>query len=78
MRVPKGGSSCKKCEYLKDAEKGLCGNEYFVAWHGSDKIPAPINEYCSDWFDWKPKDESKPAEKHESVKTNVYDFRKAS
>jgi len=50
MRVPKGGSSCKKCEYLKDAEKGLCGNEYFVAWHGSDKIPAPIDSYCSDWF----------------------------
>lgn len=51
MRVPKGGSSCAKCEYLKDHEKGLCGNKYFIAWNGSNKIPAPIDEYCSDWFE---------------------------
>lgn len=53
MRVPEGGSNCAKCEYLKDAEKRLCGNKYFIAWHGSNKIPAPIESYCSDWFEEK-------------------------
>jgi len=51
MRVPEGGSMCANCEYLKDAEKGLCGNNYFVKWNGSDKIPAPIHEYCSDFYE---------------------------
>lgn len=51
MRVPKGGSNCAKCEYLKDREKGLCGQPNFVAWNGSDKIPGPIDSYCSDWFE---------------------------
>lgn len=50
MAVPRGGSNCAKCEYLKDAVKGLCGNKFFVKWNGSDKIPGDINEYCSDWF----------------------------
>lgn len=49
MRVPKGGSSCAKCKYLKPGNR--CGNEYFQQWHGSDKIPAPAAEYCSDWFE---------------------------
>lgn len=60
MRVPKGGSSCAKCEYLKDKNKRLCGNEYFIKWNGSDKIPAPVNEYCSDWFESKDEDEVRP------------------
>jgi hypothetical protein len=50
MRVPKGGSSCKSCEYLKDAEKGLCRNIYFIKWNGSEIIPGKIDEYCSDWY----------------------------
>ena len=50
MRVPRGGSSCFKCEYYKGNMK--CGNKYFIAWNGSDKIPAPNpDEYCSDWFE---------------------------
>lgn len=51
IRVPKGGSMCKNCKYLKDAAKGLCGNKYFIRWNGSAKIPAPIDEYCSDWYE---------------------------
>lgn len=57
MRVPKGGSDCAKCEYLKDAKKRICRNEYFIAWEGpnkpagSAKIPAPIDEYCSDFYE---------------------------
>jgi hypothetical protein len=48
MKVPKGGSSCSKCEYF--VEGGNCRNEYFIKWNGSSKIPAPPDEYCSDWF----------------------------
>lgn len=57
MRVPKGGSNCAKCEYLKDPKKGICGNKHFIAWGGPDKpagsnkIPGPIDSYCSDWFE---------------------------
>lgn len=50
IRVPKNGSCCAKCEYLQ-ADKKTCGNKYFVKWHGSNVIPAPIDEYCSDWFE---------------------------
>jgi hypothetical protein len=50
MEVPPGGSSCKSCEYLKDAEKRICGNEYFIAWNGSEVIPKAIDRYCSDWY----------------------------
>ena len=52
MKVTKGGSMCKNCEYLGDDQK-TCKNEYFQQWHGSDVIPEPIDEYCSDW--WEPK-----------------------
>lgn len=62
MRVPKGGSSCEKCEYLGKDRK-TCTNEYFIMWKGPNKpagsnvIPEPIDEYCSDWFDFKEKKE---------------------
>ena len=49
MRVPKGGSDCAKCRYLKGQDR--CSNKYFQRWHGSDRIPAPIDEYCSDYFE---------------------------
>jgi hypothetical protein len=58
MRVPKGGSDCAKCEYLA-ADRTSCTNKFFIAWKGpnkpagSSKIPAPIDEYCSDWFETK-------------------------
>ena len=51
MQVPKGGSMCANCEYLKDAAKRICGNENFIAWNGSNVIPAPVDEYCSDWYE---------------------------
>lgn len=52
MRVPKNGSCCKNCEYVNGNK---CTNEYFIKWHGSNVIPAPIDEYCSDWYE--PNDE---------------------
>ncbi len=50
MRVPKGGSSCASCEYLR-ADKKTCGNEYFVKWNKSNVIPGPIDSYCSDFYE---------------------------
>lgn len=51
MEVPLGGSSCKSCEYLKDAGKRICGNKYFIAWNGSEVIPKPVDRYCSDYYE---------------------------
>jgi len=50
MRVPKGGSMCANCRFLKDAKNRICGEPNFIAWNGSDVVPLPINEYCSDWY----------------------------
>lgn len=52
IRVPKGGSSCSSCKFLGDDGKS-CKNEYFIKWHGSPKLPAPADEYCSDWYEPK-------------------------
>lgn len=53
MPVPKGGSMCANCRFLKDAAKRICGNRYFIAWNGSEVIPKPVNGYCSDWYEPK-------------------------
>lgn len=50
MKVPKGGSMCKNCKFLKDPEGKICGNKDFIRWNGSDVIPGEIDSYCSDWF----------------------------
>lgn len=52
MEVPKGGSSCLKCEYLAGNQTD-CTNRYFIAWNGSEIIPGQIDSYCSDWFESK-------------------------
>lgn len=57
MRVPKGGSDCAKCEYLRPEEK--CGNDVFVRWQGSNKIPQPVDCYCCDMFETAEKKLSK-------------------
>ena len=50
MRVPRGGSSCASCKFHKE-EGNRCTNFYFKKWHGSDKIPAPADQFCSDWYE---------------------------
>jgi len=50
LRVPRGGSSCSNCHYWNGDE---CTNEYFIKWNGSGKIPAPPDEYCSDYWQEK-------------------------
>ncbi len=50
MKVPKGGSSCANCKFLSD-DKLHCVNHNFIEWHGESKLPEPIDEYCSDWYE---------------------------
>lgn len=49
MKVPQGGSSCRRCEYLRNGDE--CSNEYYQKWAGTNKLPFPADEYCSDWFE---------------------------
>lgn len=48
MKVPKGGSMCANCEYFDG--KDSCVNEFFIKWNGTGTLPAPADEYCSDWY----------------------------
>jgi hypothetical protein len=50
MEVPKGGSMCANCKFLKDPKKRICGEPNFIAWNGSEIIPLAIDQYCSDWY----------------------------
>ncbi len=58
MRVPHGGSSCSSCEYLGKSGKD-CTNTHFIRWHGTGRLPAPAEEYCSDWYEIGKKQERK-------------------
>lgn len=52
--VPKGGSCCANCKFGSVVDnKGYCSNEHFIKWNGSSKLPAPADEYCSDWWESK-------------------------
>jgi len=50
MKVTKGGSMCKNCEYW--VEKGnKCDNTYWLKWHdGKAEIPENPDEYCCNWW----------------------------
>lgn len=50
MIVPKGGSSCSSCQFWESERPNECGNDYFIEWNGSGKLPAPPDQYCSDWW----------------------------
>lgn len=49
MRVPKGGSSCAVCEYLKGPHE--CGNPHFIEWNDGPNFKPPSDEFCCDWFE---------------------------
>jgi hypothetical protein len=54
MRVPKGGSCCATCEYWKyddSQDKAYCSNTHYQQWAGTDQIPFPADEYCTDWYE---------------------------
>jgi len=51
-RVPKGGSSCANCSWLRERR---CANKYFQLWRREEEgaedpglLPAPPDEYCCD------------------------------
>jgi len=51
MEVPKGGSNCAKCEYLKEDGK-TCGEPHFIKWNGgTGRLPEPSDRYCCDFFE---------------------------
>ena len=51
MRVPRGGSSCSNCRLIS-ADRLHCTSPEFIAWRrGDDRLPAPADEYCSDWYE---------------------------
>jgi hypothetical protein len=50
VKVPIGGSSCASCRFLSDDNRH-CKNRHFIRWNnGSDRLPYPCDEYCSDWW----------------------------
>lgn len=49
MKVPKGGSSCSSCKF-HIPEGNKCKSFYFIKYNGSNKIPYPPDEFCSDWY----------------------------
>lgn len=52
IRVPKGGSSCANCMFV-DAARHECKEPHYILWKGSPKLPPfPLDEICSDWYDW--------------------------
>lgn len=56
IRVPVGGSSCLSCKYLGE-DKKTCKNKHYILWNsGSNKLLAPPDRFCSDWY--KPKEKN--------------------
>jgi hypothetical protein len=53
LRVPKGGSCCANCEYWI-AKEEICTNTHYQEWAGTNKIPYPADEYCTDWYEPAP------------------------
>jgi hypothetical protein len=51
MRVPIGGSSCANCRF-GDLRTNTCSEPNFIRWNGSRKVPVPLEQFCSDW--WQP------------------------
>ena len=50
IRVPHNGSSCASCEYV-GKDKKTCTNDYFIKWNGSNVLPYPATDFCSDWYE---------------------------
>jgi hypothetical protein len=50
MRVPHGGSTCAKCQYVSN-DKKKCSQELFVQWNKGETLPAPAMDYCCDQFE---------------------------
>jgi hypothetical protein len=64
--VPVGGSNCAKCEYVSGQ---YCKQPQFIEWNGSNKIPAPTDRYCCDFFETADKDDTKSPHGFPSLKS---------
>jgi hypothetical protein len=53
MRVPVGGAMCANCSHYKPTPTGhgLCREPNFAAYYGTNQIPFPADEFCSDWYE---------------------------
>ena len=60
MQVPVGGSSCSKCVFY-NPDGNRCRSRDYQRYYGTDKIPAPPDQFCSDWFETSRVAERKPA-----------------
>lgn len=49
LQVPKGGSSCANCKHYDGA--GHCKSPDYKRFYGTDVIPMPPDEWCSDWWE---------------------------
>lgn len=49
MRVPRGGSMCANCKFLAP-DGANCTEQNFIRWNGGPQLPAPADQYCSDWY----------------------------
>ncbi len=54
LRVPKGGSCCANCLYW-DSVQEICTSKYYQQWAGTNTIPYPADEYCTNWWEPIPK-----------------------
>lgn len=50
MVVPRGGSACSKCEYVRNRGRE-CAQKDYINWNGSTYLPAPDDEYCCDFYE---------------------------
>jgi len=58
LHVPKGVSCCANCKWWvhkENSEEYHCINTYYQEWAGTDSIPYPADEYCTN--SWEPKDQ---------------------
>ena len=59
MHVPRGGSSCANCTYVRERDDGPhCVEPGFVLWNRGTRLPVDdARDYCSDW--WEPTAEAR-------------------
>jgi len=51
--VPDGGANCASCKFYRPTggRYGSCYNRYYQAWAGTNLIPCPPQNYCTDWWE---------------------------
>lgn len=55
MKIVRPGSNCGNCKYIS-LDRKHCNSKLFVQWYGKSKLPEPVEDYCSDWYEPHPVD----------------------